>query len=413
MEELLERVGGVDIGRRELRVCVRVPDEASGEPTEIIESWGTTTPDLLNLVVRLRGLRVTHVAMESTGVYWKALYYLCEDDFTVLLVNAAHVKHLPGRKTDTIDAAWLAQLLAHGLLRASFVPPPEIRELRDLTRYRKVLIYERTRQVNRIHKTLDEAGIKLGIVAADIMGVSGRAMMRALIAGQRDPEALADLARGRMRNKIPPLRKALTARFRDHHAYLLDRMLTHAEALETDIADLDSRIDVALRPFADRIELLRSITGIETRSAQVILAEIGADMTVFPTGAHLASWAAVCPGQRDSGGKRGSGRTRKGPIWLRGALVQCARAAVRRHDCAFTERYRQVKHRRGDPKAIIAVAHEILLAVYRVLSTHTAYHDPGIAQLRTRNNDNQRRQAIRSLEKLGYKVILEETHPAA
>lgn len=198
MEQLLERVAGVDIGRRELRVCVRVPDEVSGDPTEIIESWGTTTPDLLNLVVWLRERRVTHVAMESTGVYWKALYYLREDDFTVLLVNAAHVKHLPGRKTDTIDAAWLAQLLAHGLLRPSFVPPPPIRELRDLTRYRKALIYERTRQVNRIHKTLDEAGIKLGIVAADIMGVSGREMMRALIAGQRDPEVLAQLARGRM-----------------------------------------------------------------------------------------------------------------------------------------------------------------------------------------------------------------------
>lgn len=413
MEDLIERCAGIDVSKAELMVCARLVDVATGQPREVIKPWPSMTADLLNLVVWLRGLGVTHVAMESTGVYWKAPYYLMEDDFTVLLVNAAHVKHVPGRKTDTIDAAWLAQLLAHGLLRGSFVPPPAIRELRDLTRYRKALVGERTSQVNRIHKVLEDAGIKLACVATDIMGVSGRAMMRALIAGRTDPEALAELARGRMRTKIPQLRRALTARFRTHHAYLLARMLTHAEALDAEIAELDERIAQALRPFADLIELLGTITGIQARSAQNILAEIGADMAVFPTGAHLASWAGLCPGQRDSGGKRGSGKTRKGNPWLRTTLVQCARAAIRRRDSYFAECYRQIMRRRGDPKAIIAVAHEILLAVHRVLSTHTAYTDPGVATLRARNDDTQRRKAIRSLEKLGYQVTLEEKHPAA
>lgn len=412
MDELIERCAGIDVSRDELRVCVRVPDAVTGQPLELIESWGTTTPELLNLVVSLRSHQVTDVAMESTGVYWKAPYYLLEDDFTVLLVNAAHVKHLPGRKTDTIDAAWLAQLLAHGLLRGSFVPAPPIRELRDLTRYRKALITERTRQVNRIHKILEDAGVKLASVAADIMGVSGKEMMRALIAGRTDPEALAELARGRMRTKIPELRKALTARFRAHHAWLLERMLDHAEALEVDIADLDARIEEALRPFEPQIELLCSINGIAGRSAQVILAETGADMSVFPTGAHLASWAALCPGQRQSGRRKGSGKTRHANPWLRPTLVQCARAAVRRKDSYFAERYRQIMRRRGDGKAIVAVAHDILLAAHHVLSTSQHYQDPGAARLRAANNDKQRQHAIAHLEALGYDVTLTE-RPAA
>lgn len=413
MEELIARCAGIDVSKAELRVCVRRRDEATGAPTEIIESWGTTTPDLLNLVLRLRGLGVTHVAMESTGVYWKAPYYLLEDDFTVLLVNAAQVKHLPGRKTDTIDAAWLAQLLAHGLLRGSFVPPREIRQLRDLTRYRKVLIQERTRQVNRIHQTLQDAGVKLATVASDIMGVSGRQMMAALIAGHTDPDGLAELARGRMRPKIPELRKALTARFRAHHAYLLSRMLAHYDDLDTEIADLDTHLEQALRPFATLLDLLRTLPGVEVRSAQVILAEIGTDMSVFPTAGHLASWAAVCPGQRDSGGKRGSGKTRKGSPWLRAALVQCARAAIRRRDSYFAERYRQIMRRRGDPKAIMAVAHDLLRHIHRTLSTHQAYADPGPLRLRALTQDKARRHAIANLEALGYHVILEETNPAA
>jgi len=368
---------------------------------------------VLELADWLHTLGVTHVAMESTGVYWKCLYYVLEDDFTVLLVNAAHVKHVPGRKTDTIDAAWLAQLLAHGLLRASFVPPPPIRELRDLTRYRKALINEHTRQVNRIHQLLEDAGIKLGIVATDIMGVSGRLMMRALIAGDDDPQALAELAKRRLRSKIPELRKALTGRFRGHHAFLLARMLDHAETQERDIAALDTRIEAALTPFAADVELLRTIPGVDRRSAEVILAEIGTDMTVFPTPGQLASWAGMCPGQRDSAGKRGSGKTRKGSKSLRAALVQSARAASRSKGTYLSERYRQVMRRRGDAKAIIAVGHQILLDAYRILSTHQAYTDPGPSALRAITADQQRKRAVHRLEELGYHVTLEPTQPHA
>jgi transposase len=323
MEELIERCAGIDVGQAEVVVCARVPDAVTGARAELIASYGTTTPDLLELVDWLRAMAVTHVAMESTGVYWKCIYYLLESDFTVLLVNAAHVKHVPGRKTDTIDTVWLARLLAHGLLTASFVPPQPVRELRDLTRYRKALINERTAEINRIHKVLEDSGIKLSSFATDVMGVSGRAMMRALIAGA-GPDQLAELAKGRMRSKIPQLRRALTGRFREHHAFLLQQMLDHVERQAADITALDVRIESALAPFVLQIDLLRTIPGIDRRSAETILAEIGPDMSVFPTGAHLASWAGMCPGQRESAGKRGSGQTRKGSKWLRGALVQSA-----------------------------------------------------------------------------------------
>lgn len=405
MEELIERVAGIDVGKAELRVCARVPG-SDGRPGELIESFGTTVPDLLALADWLGGLGVSHVAMESTGVYWKSPFYVLEADFEVLLVNAAHVRHVPGRKTDTIDAAWLAQLLAHGLLRGSFVPPPPVRELRDLTRYRKALVAERTREVNRIHKTLEDAGVKLATVASDVMGVSGRAMMRALIAGEADPEVLAGLAKGRLRPKLAQLRKALTARFRDHHAFLLARMLAHVEALEADIAALSERIEAALAPFGPELELLVSIVGFQRQTAEVVLAEIGPDMGVFPTAGHLASWAGLCPGQRQSAAKRGSGRTRKGSQWLRVALVQAARAAVHTNGSYLQERYRQLLRRRGDARAIVAVAHELLVAVHRVLSTGEPYLDPGAEALRRRSAEQARNRAVRQLERLGHIVTL-------
>jgi transposase len=412
MEQLVERCAGVDVGRAELRVCARVPDRR-GRVAELIASYGTTTPDLLALHEWLQGLGVTQVAMESTGVYWKPLYYLLEDDFEVLLVNAAHVKHVPGRKTDTIDAAWLAQLLAHGLLRPSFVPPPPIRQLRDLTRYRKALINERSRHVARIHKTLEDAGVKLAIVATDVMGVSGRAMLAALIAGLTDPDALAELAKGRMRAKLPALRKALTARFRGHHAFLLERMLATVDNLDADIAALDERIDAAIGPFAGQVELLVTIPGVGRRTAEVILAEIGADMTRFPTAGHLASWAGLCPGQRESAGKRGSAHTRKGSKWLRTALTEAARAASRSKGTYLAERYRQVMRRRGDKKAIVAVAHQILVAAWQMLTDDVAYRDPGGEVLRERSAQQARARAVRQLEALGHTVTLDAPRPAA
>ena len=299
------------MGQALLVVCVRLVN-GRGELSQEVRSFGATTPDLLVLRDWLASLGVTHVAMESTGVYWKAPYYMLEDDFEVLLVNAAHLKHVPGRKTDVIDAQWIAEILSYGLLRPSFVPPRPFRELRDLTRYRKALIRARTSEVNRLHKVLEDAGVKLATVATDVMGVSGREMMRALIGGVADPQVLADLARARLRAKLPELRKALTARFRDHHAFLLTRMLTNIEALEADIDVLSERIAELVEPWAGQLMILDSITGVGPRAAEVILAEIGPDMRRFPTAGHLASWAGRCPGQRNSAGRRGSAKPRKG-----------------------------------------------------------------------------------------------------
>jgi transposase len=410
LDELIERCAGIDVGQAEVVVCARVPHH-TGKRERLVETFGTTVPDLLALRDWLAGLGVTHVAMESTGVYWKSPYYLLEDDFEVLLVNAAHVRHVPGRKTDTIDAAWLALLLSRGLLRASFVPPPPIRELRDLTRYRKALINERAREVNRVHKTLEDAGVKLSSVASDVMGASGRDMMRALIAGRADPEALAELARGKLRSKLGALRKALTARFRDHHAFLLERMLAHVEDLESDITALSERIEAAAAPFAADVELLCTIPGVARRTAEVILAEIGPDMSRFPTAGQLASWAGMCPGQRESAGKRRSAKTRKGSKWLRTALVESARRAARLRGTYLSERYVQVMRRRGDKKAIIAVGHEILVAAHRVLSTRQPYHDPGPDKLRNLSAEHVKRRALAQLRALGYDVTIHQ--PAA
>jgi transposase len=313
--------GGIDVGQALLLVvCVRVVDE-DGKVLEQVRSFGATTPDLLDLRDWLTAAAVTHVAMESTGVYWKAPYYLLEDAFEVLLVNATHLKHVPGRKTDVIDAQWIAEVLSYGLLRPSFVPPRPLRELRDLTRYRKALIRARTAEVNRLHKVLEVAGVKLATVATDVMGVSGREMMHALIAGVADPDTLADLAKARLRSKLPRLRKALTARFREHYAFLLARMLAHVEALEADIEVLSQRIAELCEPWAGHLAILDSITGVGPRAAEVILAEIGPDMSRFPSAGHLASWAGRCPGQRESAGRRGSAKPRKGSPWLADVLT--------------------------------------------------------------------------------------------
>lgn len=405
MEQIVDRCCGLDVHQAELTACVRVP-EGSGETVESIRSFGTTTPDLLALRDWLSSAGVTHVAMESTGVYWKPVYYVLEEDFELLLVNAAHIKHVPGRKTDVIDSAWIAQLLAHGLLRASFVPPRPIRRLRDLTRYRKALIEERTREVNRLHKLLEDAGVKLATVATDVMGASGRAMMDALIAGVKDPEAMAEMARTSLRRKLPQLRKALTARFEDHHAFMLTRILAHIDSLDADIEALSDRIEAEIAPFEREVELLCTIPGVGHRSAQVIVAEIGPDMTQFPSAAHLASWAGICPGQNESAGKRKAARTRRGSRWLRGALTECGHAAARARGTYLSERYRQVVRRRGKKKAIVAVGHDILTTAWYLLSRNQPYHEVGAEFVRTQAEEAMRVRAIRQLIDLGHVVTL-------
>ena len=411
METMIARCCGLDVHKARLTACVRLL--VNGAVSELVESFGTTTCDLLALRDWLRAHEVTHVAMESTGVYWKCVYCLLEDDFELLLVNARHIKHVPGRKTDTIDAGWIAQLLACGLLKPSLVPPRPIRELRDLTRYRKALTYERSRAINRLHKLLEDAGVKLSCVATDVMGVSGRQMMRALIERQADAAALAELARGRLRRKLPALREALEGRFTAHHAFLLERMLAHIETLEDEIEALSARVEEQIAPFEPAVQLLRTIPGVERRSAEVIIAETGGDMSRFPSPGHLASWAGVCPGQHESAGKRKAARTRKGSPWLRASLTESARAASRSKDTYLGERYRQLARRRGDQKAIVATAHEILTASWQMLTTGELYREQGPTIISEREADNTRRRAIRQLERLGHKVTLEPIKQAA
>jgi transposase len=311
-----------------------------------------------------------------------------------------------------IDAQWIAEVLSCGLVRGSFVPPRPIRELRDVTRYRKALVRARTSEVNRLHKVLEDAGVKLATVASDVMGVSGRQMMRALIEGVADPDALADLAKARLRAKLPELRRALTARFGDHHAFLLGRMLAHVEALEDDIAAISDRVAELVAPFAGAVVILDSITGVGRRAAEVILAEIGPDMSVFPSPQHLASWAGRCPGQRESAGRRGSGKPRKGSPWLADTLTECAWAAVKVKDSYLSAYYRQLMHRQGKQKAIVAVSHKILTIAWHLLSTGCLYDDPGGEAVRRLSDEQLRRKAIRQLETLGYQVSI-TPHAAA
>jgi transposase len=311
MKRLLERCAALDVHKKQVTVCVRLL-VAGGEIEELMAEFSTMASQLLALRDWLKQLGVTHVAMEATGVFWKAPYYALEDDFEVLLVNAVHVKTVPGRKTDTKDAQWLCQLLECGLLRSSFVPPKPIRELRDLTRYRKSLIQERAREANRLHKVLEDAGVKLSCVASDVLGVSGRLMLDALVSGTRDPEVLAELAKGALRKKLPALRQALAGNFKPHHALIASQILAHLDYLDEAIGTLTQEVEQRLAPFAHKAELLTTITGVAARTSQAILAELGPDMSRFPSDRHAASWAAVCPGNDESAGKRRSGRTRSG-----------------------------------------------------------------------------------------------------
>jgi len=412
METIVERPAALDVHKAQVTACVRVPAE-KGQREQHVAEFATTVSGLLGLRDWLAGHGVTQVVMEATGVYWKAPWAILEDEFECVLVNARHVKQVPGRKTDVSDAAWLCQLAEAGLLRASFVPPRPIRQLRNLTRYRKTQIQERAREVNRLHKALEDAGIKLDCVAADIMGKSGRDMLDALVAGQTDPEVLADLARRQMRKKIPRLREALAGHFDEHHRLWIGAILAHIDFLDAQIARLTDMIEEQLRPFAPAVELLCTIVGIQHRGAQCILAEIGTDMTRFASSRHLASWAGQCPGNDQSAGKRRSGKTREGSKWLDYALEEAAMAAIRVKGNYLAAQYQRLKPRRGHKRALGAVKHSILTAIWHMLRTGETYNDLGGDYFTRRDPARQTRRLVSQLERLGHTVTLTEGAAAA
>ena len=406
MDVLHDRCAGLDIGKGDLKACVRTPSPTRrNSRRQEIRTFATTTNALLELRDWLVDQQVTLVVLEATGDYWRGAYYLLEDALNVILVNAAHAKGLPGRKTDVSDSAWLAQLGECGLLKASFVPPEPVRHLRDLTRYRSTLTVERTREAQRLEKELEDAGIKISSVASDILGVSGRAMLAALIAGQDDAQVMAALARGRLRTKIPALVEALTGNFGAHHSFLCRLHLTRIDELSATIEELSARIVAEMRPFAHQIELLVTIPGVKQTTAEVIIAETGGDMTRFRTPGHLASWAGVCPGHHESAGIQRSGKRRHGNRWLGGALGIAAMAAGRTRERTYLgARYARLVPRLGKQKAIVAVEHSILIAVWHMLTDNVDYQDLGGDFFTKQDPERAIRRIIRQANVLGLTV---------
>ncbi len=415
MDVIVDRCAGLDVHKKTVMATVRTPDGSGGRATQTRE-FLTFTGRLVELRDWLMSEGVTQVAMEATGVYWKPVWHVLEDadSFELLLVNPAHFKNLPGRKTDVKDSEWLAQLLECGLLRGSFIPPAKVAKLRDLTRYRTKIVQERVRETQRIQKLLEDAGIKLDSVATDVLGKSCRRMLEALIAGERDPEVLAEMALTRMRPKIGTLREALVGRFDDHHAFLLRMHLDHVDELSSIEARLDDQVDGLMAPFAEAATRLLTIPGVGKRVAEVIVAEIGVDMSRFPTDKHLASWVGLCPGHHESAGKRRSGKARKGNPALRAAMCEAAWAASHGKDTYLAAQYRRFKRKfgtRGETKAVFAVAHTMIVIVWHLLADDATYDELGADFFERRSNTEARqRQLIRQLEALGHKVILE---PAA
>jgi len=407
MDVIVERPAALDVHNATVMACVRLPGEGRRRVEHVAE-FQTTVRGLLGLRDWLEAHRVDRVAMEATGVYWKPVWAILEDRFDCLLVNARHVKQVPGRKTDVKDAQWLCQLLEAGLLRASLVPPKPVRTLRNLTRYRKSQIRDRQREMNRLHKVMQDTGIKLDCVATDMMGKSGRAMLDALVSGTTDPRVLADLARGLLRKKLPALHAALEGRFDAEHALVVGRILAHIDYLDEAIDDLSTAIETQLGPLAPAVELLCTIPGVGRRAAEVIIAETGGDMTAFASAKHLASWAGMCPGNDESAGKRRSGKTRKGSKWLSQTLVECAKSANRSKDTYLGAQYRRLRARRGPNKATIAVCHSILTAVWHMLQTGETYTDPGGDFFARRDPERTRKRLVNQLERLGYAVTVQE-----
>ncbi|HXN94481.1 MAG TPA: IS110 family transposase [Candidatus Acidoferrales bacterium] len=403
MEVVHEVCCGLDVHKKSVTACVLW---ASGRRRQT-RAFGTFTRELLELGDWLRACGVTHVAMESTGVYWKPVWNLLEGQFEVLLVNAQHIKAVPGRKTDQKDSEWIADLLQHGLLRASFVPPTPIRELRDLTRYRASLAQEINRIANRIQKVLEDANIKLASVATDTLGASGRAMLEAIIQGEQDSQHLAEMAHGKLRNKIPELQEALQGRVTAHHRFLLRELLDHLYFVESKMQRIEQEVAERLGPFQSEVARLCTIPGVDRVTAWGLLAEIGMSMKQFPDAQHLASWAGLCPGSHESAGKRKSGKIRKGSLWLRRCLCQGAWAVSTKKNNYLSALYRRLAVRRGSKRATIAVAHKLLVIAYYILRDGTCYSDLGADYFDRLNPEGLRRRLTKRLEGLGFKVTLE------
>ncbi len=406
MEILYERCCGLDVHKKLVVACLITPD-ATGHRTKQVRTFRTVVADLLALRDWLVAAGCTQIAMESTGVYWKPLYRLLEGDFTLLVVNAQHIKAVPGRKTDVRDAEWIADLLQHGLVRGSFIPPTTQRELRDLTRYRSTLVEERSRMVNRLQKTLEDTNLKLASVVSDIMGKSAQAMLAAIIRGETDPVVLANLAQGRLRKKQQELQAALVGTVTAHHRFLLGEQLVHIGELDAAITRMNQEIATRLQVEDEALALLDTIPGISERIAQGILAELGADMSRFPSAKHLASWAGLCPGNHESAGRHLSGKTRKGSPWLRQLLMEAAHAASRTNTYVAAQ-YRRLAGRRGNKKALVAVAHTLLTIIYHILRDHQPYRDLGSAYFDEHDRAVLEKRFVRHLEGLGFQVTL---HP--
>jgi transposase len=407
MRVLHQTCAGMDVHKKDVKVCL-VTRDSQGQRQEDVRTFRTMTADLRAMRTWLQAHGCTLIAMESTGVYWKPIFNLLEADFTILLVNPAHIKQVPGRKTDVKDCRWVAELLEHGLLRGSFIPPIEIRDLRDLTRYRRQLVHARSAEVNRLQKVLEDANIKLASVATDVMGVSGRAIVQALLAGVVDPTHLAELAKGRLRKKKQDLQSALEGRFRPHHTRLLTHILAHIEFLDESITECEAQIDEMCRPFAEVIALLDTIPGVSQRTAQDLIAEIGVDMAWFPSAKHLCSWAKLSPGNNESAGKRKSGRTGKGNKWLRTILVECAHAASHTKGTYLGTKFRRFASRKGKKQAAVMVAHRILEAAYFILRDHVPYRELGSQYLDEHHKRHIIRHHVRRLESLGLHIEIRE-----
>jgi transposase len=409
MEVVITRCAGLDVHKATVVATVRVPG-ADGRRRIVTETFGTMTPDLIALREWLQAYGVTQVALESTGVYWKPVYYVLEDAFELWLINMRDLQHVPGRKTDVKDSEWLAQLLECGLLRSSFVPPPPIRELRDITRYRVQQTRDRSQEVNRLQKVLEDAGVKLTSVLTDVMGASGRAMVEALVRGTTDPQVLADLARGQLRKKLPALQRALVGRFRPVHAFLLEEILAKIDYLDEALERLTAEIDRRVAPFEPTLTALDTIPGIDRIGAISLVAETGGDMERFPSAAQLCSWAGMCPGHEESAGKRRSGKTRKANRYLRTTLIQAGVAASHKKNSALRALYARVKGRRGHKKAVVATGHQILEIAYYVMRDRVTYRELGADYFQRRDRERTARRHVKQLEALGYVVTVQ---PAA